>query len=46
MNNYELEDDSLSIKDEIAAVIGIFLSTDEATLREKGLNCMAYADLM
>ena len=46
MNNYELENDSLSIKDEIAAVIGIFLSTDEATLREKGLNSMAYADLM
>ena len=44
--NYDSENEPLSIRDEIAAVIGMFLSTDEATLREKGLNCMAYTDLM
>lgn len=42
---YDSEEESLSIRDEIAAVIGIFLSVDEATLREKGINCMSYTDL-
>ena len=37
--------ESLSIRDEIAAVIGIYLSVDESTLRDKGINCMTYADL-
>lgn len=38
--------ENVTLRDEIAAIIGTYLSFDEITLKQKGLNCVPYSILL